>query len=66
MPAAVSFVGGESFVLAEDFENVNRQLGQHDYGLFNRKLGDLNVRVTIYKTRIAYIQEHEPQEPFIG
>ncbi len=57
MPTHVKFNSGEFFTVAEDFDQVNQQLGQQDGGLFNRLIGDDRVRVTIITSSIAYIQE---------
>jgi hypothetical protein len=65
MPTIVQFNGGESLMLEEDFDHVNQQLAQHEAGLFNRLVGSNEIRVSVYRASIAYIQEHigEPPEP---
>ena len=65
MPTIVQFVGGESLTLEDDFDRVNKQ-GQHDAGLFNRLVGDDPVRVTIYRSNVAYIQEHTGESPWVA
>jgi hypothetical protein len=66
VPTIVQFVGGESLTLEDDFDRVNQQLGQHDAGLFNRQVGDDRVRVTIYRSNVAYIQEHTGESPWVA
>ena len=66
MPTIVQFVGGESLTLDDDFDRVNQQLGQHDAGLFNRLVGDDRARVTIYRSNVAYIQEHTGESPWVA
>jgi hypothetical protein len=66
VPTIVQFVGGESLTLDDDFDEVNQQLGRHDAGLFNRQVGDDRVRVTIYRSNVAYIQEHTGESPWVA
>jgi hypothetical protein len=66
VPTIVQFVGGESLTLDDDFDRVNQQLGDHDAGLFNRLVGDDPVRVTIYRSNVAYIQEHTGESPWVA
>ena len=66
MPTIVQFVGGESLTLEDDFDRVNQQLAHHDAGLFNRRVGDDRVRVTIYRSNVAYIQEHTGESPWVA
>lgn len=67
MPTRVTFVGGQKLVLSEDFEKVNQQLSQHDGGLFNAAIGGQDVRVTVYKASVAYIEEFgEAAEPLVA
>lgn len=66
MPTIVQFVGGESLTLDDDFDRVNQQLGHQNAGLFNRLVGDDHVRVTIYRSNVAYIQEHTGESPWVA
>lgn len=68
MPTFVQFTGGQSFTVAEEFDQVNQQLGEHDAGLFNRLVGENQTRVAIYRSSVAYIAEHalgEFEEPMV-
>jgi hypothetical protein len=67
MPTHVYFIG-QSLMLEEDFDQVNQQLNEHEAGLFTRKDGGSPVRVTIYRSGVAYIEEilGGADEPGVG
>jgi hypothetical protein len=58
MPVFVRFNSGENLRLAENFDQVNRQLGEagKTAGLFNTA-ADHPVRVVVFVANIEYIQE---------
>jgi hypothetical protein len=56
VPTHVYFSGG-SLILEEDFDQVNQQLSQHETGLFTRKESRPAVRVAVYRSSVAYIEE---------
>jgi hypothetical protein len=56
MPTHVYFVG-QSLMVEEDFDQVNQQLNEHEAGLFTRKDAAPPVRVTVYRSGVAYIEE---------
>ena len=58
MPVFVRFNSGENLRLAENFDQVNRQLGEagRTAGLFNTA-ADHPVRVVVFAANIEYIQE---------
>lgn len=57
MPTLVQFTGGESITVAEDFDQVNRELDDNDVVLFSRPVGEDRFRVVVYRSSVAYIQE---------
>ena len=57
MPTKVQFTSGESMTLAENFDQVNQQLGTQTAGLFNRVEGDNRTRVIVFASAISYLQE---------
>ena len=67
MPTNVYFIG-QSLMLEEDFDQVNQQLNEHEAGLFTRKDARSPVRVTVYRSAVAYIEEilSGADEPRVG
>jgi hypothetical protein len=57
MPTKVQFTSGELMTLAENFDQVNQQLGTQTAGLFNRVEGDNRTRVIVFASAISYLQE---------
>ena len=68
MPTLVQFAGGEALKLTDDFDTVNDQLHGADAHSFTGLLGSAEVRVTVYRTNVAYIQElgAEPEGPLVA
>lgn len=56
VPTHVYFSGG-SLILEEDFDQVSQQLSEHEAGLFTRKESRPPVRVAVYRSSVAYIEE---------
>ena len=44
-------------MVAENFDRVNQHLSQQGPGLFNRLVGDELVRVAVFSSSVAYVQE---------
>jgi hypothetical protein len=61
MPTQVQFISGHSITLAEDFAEVNQQMGQHPAAMFTRP-GPNHVQVAIFASAIAYLQPMSEDE----
>jgi hypothetical protein len=57
MATLIQFSSIEPFVVAEDFDRVNQHLSQQGPGLFNRLVGDELVRVAVFSSSVAFVQE---------
>jgi hypothetical protein len=57
MPTLIQFNNIDSFVVAEDFDRVNQHLSKQGPGLFNRLVEDQRVRVAVFSSSVAYVQE---------
>jgi hypothetical protein len=57
VPTLIQFSSIEPFVVVEDFDRVNQHLSQQGPGLFNRLVGDERVRVAVFSSSVAYVQE---------
>ena len=57
MPTLIQFSSIEPFVVAENFGRVNQHLSPQGPGLFNRLVGDELVRVAVFNSSVAYVQE---------
>jgi hypothetical protein len=61
MPTKVQFISGDSIALAEDFREVNQQLGGHPAAMFTRP-GANGVQVTVFASAVAYLQAMSEEE----
>jgi hypothetical protein len=61
MPTQVQFISGHSITLAEDFREVNQQLGEHPVAMFTRP-GPNRVQVTVFASAVAYLQPMSEDE----
>jgi hypothetical protein len=62
MATRVQFNSGQKMTLADDFDQVNQQLGTQSAGLFNRLEGNDRTRVTVFASAISYIEEVSEEE----
>ncbi len=57
MPTLIQFSSIEPFAVAENFDRMNQHLSQQGPGLVNRLVGDELVRVAVFSSSVAYVQE---------
>jgi hypothetical protein len=62
MPTRIKFNSGETFTVAEDFDQTNQQLGTQPAGLFNMIAGGERVRVTVFASAVSYLVETSEAE----
>ena len=59
MPTLIKFSAGQQLKVAEDFHRVKQQLSQAGNGVFNRLEADRQVRVAVFVSTVAYVEEAE-------
>jgi hypothetical protein len=62
MPTRIKFNSGETFAVAEDFDQANQQLGAQAAGLFTMIAGEDRVRVTVFASAVSYLVETSEAE----